>query len=203
MQLTDRDVEIMRFINDFGFCEMPQIEVRFGIKPQRSYRVLGRLVKAGLVKHQPAFHRRYGVYYLSADGARYTDLPRLDKIRLAQYEHHIAIIKVALKLRSLYPEAYWMSERQLKFDKFVNGVGRRGHMADGMLLFPDDKQVAIEVELSIKGKNRLKKILNEYRATFSINEIWYYCSANVIPSMTAVSVKMPFIKIFNLENFLK
>lgn len=55
MKLTDRDVDILRFINDFGFCEILQIEKRFGVKRPRSYQIMSRLVKAGLVKHDGLF----------------------------------------------------------------------------------------------------------------------------------------------------
>jgi DNA-binding MarR family transcriptional regulator len=202
VQLTDRDMEIMRFINDFGFCEMPQIEKRFDIKPQRSYRVIGRLIRVGLVKHERGFHRSYGAYYLTIQGAKCTELPAIEKISLGQYKHQIALINVYIKLRQEYPQANWISERQLKFEKFYDGIGKRGHIADGMLIFPDGKEVAIEVEMSVKGKSRIEKILKGYAAQFTIKEVWYYCSPNVISALTALSAKMPFIKINNLTDFL-
>jgi hypothetical protein len=81
-------------------------------------------------------------------------------------------------------------------------VGKKGHISDGILMLPQGKQIAIEVEMSVKGKNRLQKILRGYVSQLCIQEVWYYCLPNVIPVLTAASLKMPFIKIFNLKEFL-
>lgn len=55
MLLTDRDREIMRFINQFGFCEMKQIEKMFCLRKPRNYKVMQRLVKAELVNMKEFF----------------------------------------------------------------------------------------------------------------------------------------------------
>lgn len=200
--LTERDVEIIRFINNFGFCEMGQIEKRFLLKKPRNYEIMRRLVRHGFINHKRIYFGRHGVYYASAKGAKYTNLPPIDRISQGQYDHQIFIIKVYLKLRQQYPDAHWISERQLKHDKFYDGVGKRGHVSDGILLSPDDKQIAIEVEMSVKGKNRMEKILKGYGAQFNIKEVWYFCLPNVASMLSVVAVKMPFIKIFDLEKFL-
>jgi hypothetical protein len=139
---------------------------------------------------------------VTSKGAKYTDLPPIERISFGQYEHQLSILKVYFKLQQAYPEAYWISERRLKYDKFYDGVGKIGHVADGMLAFPDGRQIAIEVEMSIKGKNRIAKILRGYSAQFEIKEIWYYCLPSIIPMLTAAANNMPFIKIFNLNEFL-
>jgi hypothetical protein len=56
--------------------------------------------------------------------------------------------------------------------------------------------------MSIKGKNRINKILKGYSAQFEIKEICYYCLPSVIPMLKAAASDMPFIKIFNLGEFL-
>jgi predicted DNA-binding transcriptional regulator AlpA len=48
MQLTERDVEIMRFINEFGFCELPQLAKKCGLEKTWMYEIMGRLVKVSL-----------------------------------------------------------------------------------------------------------------------------------------------------------
>lgn len=73
------------------------------------------------------------------------------------------IVDVYVKLKEIYPQATWISERSLVHDKCADGLGRRGHLSDGMLIFPDGKKIAIEVELTMKGKNRLERILKGYR----------------------------------------
>jgi len=202
MQITDRDIEIIRFINEFGFCEMPQIERRFSIKKPRSYRIIKRLIKAGLVNHKRVFYARYGIYYVTSKGADCTDLPAMDKISVGYYEHQMILTNVYIKLRQQYPDTYWISERRLKHEKFYEGVGKAGHVSDGILVFPDGKEVAVEVELSIKGKKRIERIFKSYAAQFSIKEVWYYCPHGMVNALSVLSAKIPFIKINNLAEFL-
>jgi len=202
MKLTERDIEILRFINEFGFCEILQIEKRFAMKKPRCYQVMQRLVKEGLVIHQRIFHGRHGMFQLSRQGAKFTDLPPMSKIPIGYYEHQLLAIEVYLKCRQLYPEAAWISERILQKEKFCDGVGKRGHLSDGMLVFPDGQQIAIEIELTKKGANRRLRILKGYGAQFSISEVWYYCNSKLIDALRTVTEKMPFIKIHDIQEFL-
>ncbi|HEY8658005.1 MAG TPA: MarR family winged helix-turn-helix transcriptional regulator [Hanamia sp.] len=202
MRLTGRNIEILKFINEFGFCEIGQVRKRFVLKKTWMYEIMKKLVDAGLVHHKRVLNSRHGIYLVSRKGAEYTDLPSVDRITVGEYEHNISIIKVYIKLRKLYPEAFWISERRLKHDKFYDGVGKKGHISDGVLLFPDGRRIAIEVEMSVKGKYRIEKILREHGSDFSIKEVWYYCSKRVMTPVTSVAAGMSFVKIFSLEEFL-
>lgn len=201
-KITERDVEILRFINDFGFCEMPQLERRFGFKKPRNYQVMSRLIEGGLVKHERVFYGRHGIFRLSERGAKLTELPALARVPLATYQHDLTLIEVYLKLREQYPAAQWVSERQLRRDKYFDGVGKTGHLSDGLLVFPDGKQVAVEVELSLKGKHRLEHILKGYGADFSLEAVWYYCSEGVASVISLMAASWPFVKIYPLREFL-
>jgi hypothetical protein len=202
LQVTERDIEILRFINDFGFCEMPHLDKRFEWSKPRNYQVIERLLKMGLLKHERVFYGRPGIYRLTLKGACYTDLPAMQRVPLGNYAHEVVLIDVYLRLRSLYPEARFVSERALKRDKFFDGVGKSGHLSDGFLIFPDGKQIAVEVELSLKGRNRTESILKSYGGDFSIKEVWYYCSDGIVSSLRSMAVKMPFVKVYNLREFL-
>lgn len=202
MQLTKRDIEMIRFINEFGFCEMPQFMKRFGLKKTWMYEMMQRLIEAGFIKHQRILHGRPGVYSVTRKGAKLTDLPPIEQVTVGRYEHQNCVLNVYMKLREQYPEAHWISERRLMNDKFCDGLGKTGHVSDGILMFPDGKQIAIEVELSIKGKNRIEKILRGYGAQLSIKEVWYYCTPPVASLLKRLSANMPFIKTYHLREFL-
>jgi len=207
MQLTERDIRILHFINDFGFCEMPQIEKMFGLVKRRCYQVMDRLVTAGLVKHERVFHGRHGIYRLSKKGAGHTDLPALARISLAHYNHSLAVLDVYLHLRIKHPDAEWLSERHLIKVKYADGMGKRGHLPDGILLLPDDTQkeqkIAVEVELRTKAKARIESILKWYTSQFEFAEVWYFCPQVVADSLrTVVGESMPFVKIRSLKEIL-
>ena len=207
MRLTERDIKILHFINDFGFCEMPQIEQMFGLVKPRSYQIMQRLVAAGLVNHERVFHGRHGIYRLSKKGAAHTDLPALTRIALAHYNHSLAILDVYLHLRTRHPDAEWLSERHLIHTKYADGVGKRGHLPDGILLMPGSDQkenrIAIEVELRSKAKARIQTILKWYTSQFDFSEVWYFCPQGVAESLrSVVGESMPFVKIRSLREIL-
>ncbi len=202
IQITEREKEILQFINAFGFCEIVHIIKQFSMKQSRCYQVMEKLKRGGLVKHERVFYGRHGIYWVTHKGASYTELPPLTTIPLAHYGHQLTIINLYMKLQNLYPEIRWISERQLIQEKFFDGVGKRGHVADGILVYPDGKKIAIEVELTLKGKNRLQKILKGYVRQQELSEIWYYCAPELIAAIRELTTKMTYIKIHNLAEFL-
>lgn len=202
VMVTERDREILKFINDFGFCEMPQLDKRFGLKKPRNYQVISRLLEAGLLQHERIFHARHGIYRLTAKGARLTELPPLARVPLANYQHDLTLMEVYLKLREQHSQAQWIPTRQLMRDKHQEGVGKRGHLPDGVLVFPDGGEIAIEVELSLKSRYRLERILKGYAGSFNYREVWYYCHNSIAAYIKPMAAKMPFIKIFTLKELL-
>lgn len=202
IRLTERDLAILDFINQFGFCEMPHLDHRFGLHKPRNYQVINRLIDARLVTHERVFYGRHGIYRLTTQGAKLTVLPPLARLPLGNYTHDITLIEVYLRLRSRYPEATWISARQLMRDKHADGVGQRGHLPDGILVFPDHRQIAIELELTMKSKPRLKSILTGYSAAFSYKEVWYYCPDPLVAPIASMAANLPFIKIHRLRELL-
>lgn len=201
-RLTDRDIEILAFINEFGFCEMPQLNQRFGFKKPRNYQIIKRLIAHHFLIHESIFHGRHGTYRLSALGARCTALPALPRVPLATYHHDLTVTNVYLQLRKAYPEATWISTRRLMQNRHENGVGKPGHLPDGVLILENHERVAIEVELTHKGKDRLARILKGYTANFDYQEVRYYCSASTASRIARMTAHMPFIKVHSLGELL-
>ena len=200
MLLTNRDMEIIRFINEFGFCEMPQIEKRFSLKKPRGYKVIKRLIEAGLVVHEYVLRNKHGIYRLTREGAECTDLPMLKYISLGSYLHQLTVVNVHLELMQRFFNATWISERRLKRDKFLEkGFYRIGHIADGMLVFPDDKKIAIEVELTMKGKDRLDKIITGYALNRSIDGVWYFCAPEIVNKVKNISSWFKDVRVFGID----
>lgn len=142
---------------------------------------------------------------MSREGAEYTELSAIDRVYVGSYHHQLIVIEVYMQLIKQYPEAVWMSERELlrdKFKKFKMESGQRGHMPDGMLLFLDGRKIAIEVELTMKGSWRLEKILSNYFREFWFkDEVWYFCAPNILSKMRkAAEEYKSVISVFELES---
>jgi len=202
MQLTKRDKNILNFINESGFCVMPQIQREFNLRFPRSYQVMKRLVDGNYVLHHQIFKYQYGFYYLTRKGAEHTSLPHISHIPLGNYQHQLLITDIRQQLCTKYPETKWISERYLKQQKFYYGIGKTGHTADGILVFHDERKIAIEVELSLKGKRRLETIFSAYGAQLEIDEAWYFCAEPIIRPLNSLAKNKSYIKIHSLKEFL-
>lgn len=202
MQLTNRDKAILCFINECGFCVMPQIQKEFNLKFPRNYQIMKRLIGERYVLHQQIFKHQHGIYHLTKKGAAQTSLPPVSQISLGGYQHQLLITDVRQQLSIKYPAAKWMSERYLKQQKYYYGIGKTGHIADGILIFPDETKIAIEVELSMKGKRRIEKIISAYGGQLEITEAWYFCADPVIRPMSALAKNKSYIKIYSIKEFL-
>jgi hypothetical protein len=87
----------------------------------------------------------------------------LKNIPKDNYIHQLAVIDVYFKLMEQYLGTKWLSERYIKREKYDYDVGQKiKHLCDGILVLPNDKQIAIEVELTMKTKERLQDIIIEY-----------------------------------------
>ncbi len=201
--LTDRDIAILKFINQFGFCVMPHLNERFGLRKSYNYELIGRLIDKGLVIHEEGFRKQGGVYRLTKKGASFTELPPLKNVPWGIFRHEVLLVHLHFKLMEKYPDAIWFSERELNYDHTFDGIGKRGHLPDGLLEFKDGKKVLIELELSRKGERRLKKILDHYALQLGIeDEAWYVCDDEVIPLLTKATINKPFIKVLRLQDIL-
>lgn len=203
MRMTKRDVEILKFINEMGYCQAVQLGKRFSVKRWRVYKIMKRLRVVGLVIHKRIYFDQAGIFYLTSDGAEYTSLPSVDHIAKGSYDHQLLLVDVVLKLRERYSDATLICERYLKQEKFMYGLGKKGHVADGILIFSDQKRVAIELELKSKGTRRLESILKSYGNHPEIDEAWYLCGDESIRKVTALSAKKPYIKVYSLKEFLQ
>lgn len=159
-----------------------------------------RLEKANFVRHEKIFHGKHGVFYLTSQGASFSDLPPIKNIPKDNYGHQLSIIDVYFKLMNEFPEAEWLSERFIRRQKFLYRVGRKvKHLCDGILIFPDDTQIAIEVELTMKTKERLHEIIRSYALHTRFKEVWYYCSPETIDRVRRAAVKWNHVKVYGLE----
>lgn len=200
--MTERDIEILQFINRFGFCQMPHICRRFKLGKTRHYQVMSRLIKSGYVHHEFIFHRQHGVYRVSKAGAALTNLRALKSVPTAIFDHETTLINLYLMLTEKYPEMVWVSERELIADKYAKGVGTKGHIADGLMIFPDKRIIAIELELTFKGRGRSASIFKEYSKDFDIHEVWYFCTDKVAHALRDLAAKTPVIKLHLLKEWL-
>lgn len=201
--ISETEIEILRFVNEFGFCEINQIMKRFDIKKSAAYLSMQLLIRLGLMVQARIIQSRRGAYIVTHKGIALLelDLPRVKKISLVTYVHHLAVIDVHLKLKEFYPNAAWISERRLVREKNESGCRKNVHLPDGVLVFPDGNKYAIEVERTPKTKSRLEELLLGYGLQDIYKEVWYFCSPHIFYATRGISKSMPYVKTYNLAEY--
>ena len=204
IEITNKDLRILKWINSFGFVELQHIGEKFDQDLTSLSRRLNMLIKINCLCFQKIFHGLPGVYSVSSKGAKAASdhLRAVNKINLGTYHHHLQLVGLSLALEQKYSGKF-ISERNIRHQKGLFGVGQQGHISDGLLQI-DQKNIAIELEFSSKSMKRRKSIVNFYLKHFEYDEMWYVCKNDkIIREIKPHVSRMPFIKLFNLETLLE
>ena len=175
IQITTRDLELMRWINSFGFVTVNHVIKWMRATKPAAYRRLKKLTANDYLIHDRVFHGMPGIYRLSSKGVYVSgsSLPPLKKVPISTYNHDLKVIDLSLELIDRY-KGKFIPERQLRHEEGVNKMfGQSGHFSDGILI-TDNKKIAIELELNKKSLKRRDKIYTQkedFIKAFFLNEI--------------------------------
>jgi hypothetical protein len=205
--LTERDKEILRFISRFGYLCARHVIVAFPLSERVAYRRLQCLVQDGYLQRKRVLADLPRVYFLTQRGvdASGTDFGRVRNIRLQTLEHDLTVADVAVALMRLYPGSSWVTERELrrKAGQGFGSIGAREHVPDGVLLLPDGKKIAVEVETSRKPHRRTERILRYYLRRPDYIAVWYFCrTPQQLKSVKEAAQKLDFVKTHLLQEVL-
>ena len=173
MRLTADDLVLIRWINKYKRVTVGQALIFLGVSKQNVYRRVKRLVDNGYLVHERIFHGKPGIYYPTHKGVNAAgDLMPPARVNLTDYDHDLKVVDIALHFEKKY--GYWKSERELKSDKGISGgFGSKTHIPDGITKI-NDTLIGIEVELTRKGKDRLKKIFMQHVRSIDYQKVWYF-----------------------------
>ena len=185
MQLTERDVGILRDLSRFQALTVDQVARRhFGAVNTAANR-LAQLVSAGYVRVERPVFRGRAAYLTSPAGARLAglDLPaaRFSPVVLP---HRLAVADLAEALLARHPGASWVTERELRSDAMRTVRDSRygrllfgtPHVPDGLLMLPDGPKsgVAVELEVTVKKADRYRGILRWYGGDLRYERVWWF-----------------------------
>ena len=180
MEFTDRDAQVLRWINGHGFATGSQVANWLGVRYQTAHRRLKILTEGGYLKSARVGHNRQTLRLTKAGVTRCgDDLPPLRAIRFGSFSHDLQLIDLATWLTS-ETGGEFTPERRIRQQRALKGVGIHGHVPDGLLKLDGQQPIAIELELSTKGWQRLQTILQSYAADFDIGEVWYFAGNDAL-----------------------
>ncbi len=180
MKFTERDADMIRWINGDGFATIRQIARWMGSSYQAAQRRTQILAEANFLEHQWPF-RGERVYLPTKRAVNRSgdELPPLNRVAHGSYIHDLKLIDLALWLAA-QTSGVFLGERRIRHERGLAGVGVSGHVADGFLELSEGKPIAIELELSTKAKRRLAKIIRGYLSDLSIAEVWYFAGSSAV-----------------------
>lgn len=182
MKITNRDLEIIRFVLDMKFASIPDIHTKF-FKYRNDGKVsesewwarerLRDLVIHGFLR-SVRFRFENKCYYMGTTNGYWfatnsisIDSPiakPINKIDIRTFEHDCHVLSARLLLEGHEKVTHWQSDRQLKesyYDYFTRS-STRDFCPDGVYKSVNGKLIAFEYELAQKTKKRYQDKIRQY-----------------------------------------
>lgn len=171
MRLLDRDYKILREINRWRYTLSRHIKVLADFTGQRVCdRRLKLLIEEGYIDRKKILYGVPSVYLLTNKGKRLIGVDvRQEKIRVERIHHDIAVIDTAIYF--ICNENILLSEITTEKQLYSkSGFGTRKHCPD-FTFVKEDKENCVEIELSLKAKDRFRKIVESNYMDYE-NQYW-------------------------------
>jgi hypothetical protein len=127
---------------------------------------------------------RLGLEFVGLGELRYYE-PKLESLRHLYY-----VNQARLYIEQQRPEDIWKSERLIRYEQPVLLAGKKApHIPDALLQKPNGERIAIEVELSLKKRERLLLILKELANTYY--RTWYFVAQPAWATVEAALTELP------------
>jgi hypothetical protein len=168
--LNRRDLDMLRFVGEQYAVRADQLRTRLDCNPRTVQRLLARLRERRLIDVRRLLVGEPAWAVPTVAGLRIAGLPfGVWRPRLGALSHVGAVTDVRLHVERCSPHSEWVCERVLARDK----RDPEEHLADGVVVL-DGREIAIEVELTIKSKRRTIAIVRELLGRY--DAVLYYCA---------------------------
>ena len=190
MQLMERDQHLFRWINGHGFVTVKQASAWMGTNYQAGQRRMQKLAEAGFLTRKRVLHGDKRIHWVTkkALAACGDNLAPPQTIGLGSYRHDLVLVDVAQAVVDQNGGDF-VPERRLRQQEGFKGVGVVGHLPDGLLRRPGQRPVAVELEMSTKGRHRLQRIISGYAGNMGLDQVWYFVTANDVRHVVEQAAK--------------
>lgn len=181
MQLTERDLSLLRGLSELGVLTTSQIGRLYfpDVRPTTMLRRLRLLHRGAVVYRRKALTRNEYVWSLTTKGANRLGLDLIPFTPRNVLDHDVLLTEVRLSLSKVGLGAKWTSEAAIKrktfrFDRSTNA--ERDVIPDALFVVKIGERfepVALELELTPKKKERYRKLFRTYGQKNSIWLVWY------------------------------
>ncbi len=204
-QLTERDVEILRWITCHGVVTSELVGRRFLWRPQlrtygkrATYRRLATLHGLGLLLRSKPFAQRPEVIRVTEAGARIVGVGLAPApLVLAELQHTLAVVWLAEYLLAGHPGAELTTERELRAQRYrerQNPVpARHRRIPDAILRIPAAgvgaqavRIVAVELDRVRKDERAIISIIRAYDRDLTVDGVWWYVTPGRVQRLAEI-----------------
>jgi hypothetical protein len=199
IRLGEQDLAVLWFLAEHRFALPDHVASLLGVTVEAAKVRLAKLVSAGYVTRAPLFRKQPPMHLIAGAGLAVigSRLPA-PQIDVHSYVHDVGVAWLWLAARhgTFGPLLEITGERRLRSHDAardpgteplavkLGGVGPRGaerlHYPDLLLKTADGRRIALELELSSKGRVRLEKILAGYGSDPRIDGVVYLVQTAVV-----------------------
>ena len=200
IRLVERDYLILREIDRWRVITGKQICKVAGFSGQRSCdRRLHKLLIAGILDRKRILYGIPAIYKLTPRGKAIIGIPiKNERVRVEQIVHDMAVLDTAIYFSHKYAIAFSdiKSEKQLHKQ---DGFAVRKHRPD-FVFTKNDKSFCVEVELTMKSKERFSKNIIANFTDYHI-QIWVVPDFNskIYAFLCEMKESYPNIKIIDIN----
>ncbi len=171
MRLTDRDLELVRSINRFGFLTLENIVVLWGVDFSTAAARVRKLIELGVIRRLELQHFEARPLIPTKSGCSLAGetMAPLKGVRVSTFVHDKLLFELATSLEARF-SAHFETEREYRL-RAIDRVSDF-HVPDG-ILHRGDTHIGIELELSKKAPRRLTEIISSHAANLAFDEVWY------------------------------
>jgi len=191
-KLTERDLELLELAGRHRLLLAAHAQALLGTSLEAARRRLRALTQAGFLERRRVFHGQPACYQITRQGlaAIGSSLPR-PNLDLSCYRHDVGVAWLWLLAQrgKFGPLEQVIAERQLRsrdagpelpaepagvrLGGYGPGGRERLHYPDLLLVTPQGHRIALELELSAKGRTRREQILLGYAVDPRIDLVVY------------------------------
>ena len=166
VRCSARDLELLRVVGEQYAITLPQLARMMGCSLHAARWLRSRWERAGWAKGRAMLVGEPVFVWLTRRGQ---SLGGVDyavwRPNAGMLAHIAAVTDVRLHVLDRHPGAAWVSERELHRELAATPGQRQRHRPDGLVVI-DGREVAVEVELTLKRRARIEQIMAELVARY-------------------------------------
>ncbi len=222
-RFSENDSSSLRWFCEQGggqFTHVQKILARLSPNPERLaapgmlsvHRTRKKIAKwrqEGLIEYKTFLADEKGWLWLTRRGQEYVGLAdlRYYEPKLESLRHLYYVNQARLYVEHQRPGDIWKSERLIRYEQPALPAGKKApHIPDALLIKANGEVIAIEVELTLKKRDRVLEVLKELSASY--HRIWYFVAHPAWVVVEAAIAQLPerhrrSVQILSVEEKLK